>query len=66
MLIERTSMISRITRTRDLDITAEQVERYFNTHDLIQDVFPNLSASDREFFKTGITDDEWDSMFMEK
>ena len=30
---------------------------------LIQDAFPMLSADEREFIKTGITPQEWDSMF---
>jgi len=29
----------------------------------IQDAFPNLSADEREFIKTGITPDEWESIF---
>lgn len=32
-----------------------------NAH--IQDVFPNMSASDREFMISGTTDEEWDSIF---
>jgi hypothetical protein len=30
---------------------------------LIQDAFPMLDASQREFIKTGITPQEWDNMF---
>jgi hypothetical protein len=30
---------------------------------LIQDAFPNLNASQREFIMTGMTDDDWDNMF---
>lgn len=29
----------------------------------IQQAFPNLSAADREFILTGITDEEWNQMF---
>lgn len=32
---------------------------------LIQDAFPTLSPSEREFLKTGMTDDEWADMFPE-
>lgn len=32
---------------------------------LIQDAFPMLSASEREFIKTGISPEEWDAMFGE-
>ena len=29
----------------------------------VQDAFPELSADDREFIKTGITNEEWDAAF---
>jgi hypothetical protein len=59
MLIKRTSLITGITHTMDLDITEEQVKRY-ERGTLLQDAFPNLSKEEREFFKTGITSQEWD------
>lgn len=31
----------------------------------IQEAFPNLSASEREFLMTGITDSEWDEAMNE-
>ena len=62
MNITRTSALSGITRTRDLPITAEQVEAYQNGA-LLQAAFPHLSADDREFFKTGITPEEWEKAF---
>jgi len=58
MQVTRTSPFTGITRTLDLNITAAQVARYNNGW-LLQDAFPNLSAGEREFFKTGITDEEW-------
>jgi|ADurb_H2B_03_Slu_FD_contig_21_2767912_length_467_multi_5_in_0_out_0_1 hypothetical protein len=61
MEITRKSMMSGIVRTRDLPITAEQLiawERGVHA----QDAFPNLSAGDREFIMTGITDEEWDTL----
>ena len=33
---------------------------------LIQDVFPELDSSQREALITGICDDCWDTMFLEK
>jgi hypothetical protein len=30
---------------------------------LVQDAFPQLDAAQREFIKTGITDDIWDKVF---
>ena len=65
MQITRTSIASNVTRTRDLDITVQQVDAYLNGA-LIQDAFPDLNADDREFFKTGITSEEWDAMFAEE
>lgn len=35
----------------------------YNNGALIQDAFPMLSASDREFILTGTTKKEWDAMF---
>jgi hypothetical protein len=44
--------------------TVEEFEKrllaYTNGHLLLQDAFPELSNSGREFIKSGITDDEWD------
>jgi len=61
MKITRTSPFTGITRTKEIDITPEQVEAY-NNGEVIQRAFPHLSAGDREFIKTGITDEEWDTM----
>lgn len=62
MKITRTSQLTEITRTRELDVTDAQMENYAAGM-FIQDAFPNLSPSDREFIKTGITDEEWDEAF---
>ena len=62
MKITRTSIISGITRTIDLNITLEQGIDYEEGMK-IQYAFPNLTASEREFFMTGITDEEWNTMF---
>ena len=64
MLLERTSIISGKTTYRDLDITQEQLNEWSNGA-FIQDVFPNLSLSDREYIMTGITEDEWDTLMKE-
>ncbi len=49
-------------RTLDLPVTEEQIAAYA-AGELIQNAFPHLSASEREFIKTGITDEEWDELF---
>jgi hypothetical protein len=64
MIIERTSPLSGKTNTMDLDVTAEQFERW-HSGTLIQDAFGNLTADEREFIKTGITPDEWDLISFE-
>ncbi len=62
MKIKRTSQVTGITRTRDIDVTKEQLVRW-ESGALIQDVMGHLSAQDREFIITGITDDEWQRAF---
>ena len=62
MEITRTSEYSGVIRTLDLDITQEQIDNYA-AGELLQNAFPNLSKADREFFKSGITDEEWQKMF---
>ena len=63
MMITRTSLLTGITRTKDIPVTEDLLDRWQQGVELIQDVMPWLSASDREFIKTGITDDEWDEAF---
>lgn len=64
MMITRTSPFTGITRTKDILVTEDQLERW-QRGERIQDAMPYLSASDREFIMTGITDDEWDQAFGE-
>ena len=59
MLIKRTSILTNITREIDLPITQEELDHYVNSGILIQNAFPNLTAFQREFIMTGITEDEW-------
>jgi hypothetical protein len=63
MRIVRTSQVSGITRSVDLDVTEEQMALFSLGRVAIQDCFPNLSVNDREFIKTGITADEWENLF---
>jgi hypothetical protein len=62
MTITRKSQYSGIIRSVEMNITEEQVEAY-NNGALLQNAFPNLSSADREFFKSGITSEEWEDMF---
>ena len=61
MKVTRTSHVSGVTRTMDLDITQQQLIDYEKGMK-IQYAFPNLTASEREFFMTGITDEEWNAI----
>ena len=63
MLVIRQNPFNGNVNTRDLDITDEQVAAY-EAGALLQNAFPNLSADDREFYKTGI--DNWEEMFGEE
>lgn len=63
MLITRTSTITGQEHTLDLDINPDQLVRINTGIELIQNIVPHLSPSDREFIMTGITDEEWDNMF---
>lgn len=58
MIIKRVSMLTGDSHQKDLPVTQEQLDRW-TSGELIQDVFPDLSTSDREFIKTGVTDSEW-------
>lgn len=62
MKISRVSMISGKTHELELDILPEQVVAY-DRGVLLQDAFPNLTTAEREFYKTGITDEEWKATF---
>ena len=62
MKITMTSMISGKTITRDIDVEPEQVAAW-QSGVLIQDAMPELSAPDREFIMSGITQEEWDGIF---
>lgn len=62
--VTKTSIITGVTRTLQLPYY-DQVEfekryvAYKNGAVMLEDAFPEASASAREFIKTGITDEEW-------
>ena len=65
MLITRTSMLTGVTRTKDINVTQHQLDLWHNGI-YIQDAMPHLEISDREFIKTGITYEEWEEFFNEE
>ncbi len=55
-------MLTLKSNTLDLNITQSQLDRVNNRHstdEYIQDIVPNLSASEREFLITGILEETW-------
>lgn len=62
MLISKRSAFTGAIHTLDLPVTEAQLERW-NGGELVQDVFPHLTAPEREFLMTGITEDEWNEVF---
>lgn len=64
MKITRTSLLTGITRTREIAITEQQLEQWkAGRH--IQWLCPQLSPDDREFLISGATPEEWAEAFPE-
>ena len=61
MLITNISMVTNTSRTIDVPITKEQLDRWKNG-ELIQVAMPNLTAEQREFIITGTSPKEWESL----
>lgn len=62
MLITRKHPFTGQTFTKDLPVTEEEIDRW-NKGELIENVWPHLSADDREYILTGICD--WDNYIPE-
>ena len=62
MKIKRTSQVSGVTRTLDLDVTRQQLIQW-ESGASIQSVMGHLTPSEREFIITGITDEEWKRLY---
>lgn len=63
MIVVRTHPFTGKVNTKDLPITYDEIARW-NGGELIQNIWPYLSADDREFLLTGITD--WDDYIPEE
>ena len=64
MEITRTSLWSGVTRTRDLNVTAAQLEQWQRGMGL-QDAMPQLSVAERAFLLTGMTQEAWQDLTRE-
>ena len=60
------SPLSGKTNTMEINCTADQIRRYNEGQEFIQDIFPELSPEEREFLISGITPEEWDEIFREE
>lgn len=61
MFITRREPFTGVINTREIDVTWEQWNSWLHG-ELIQNAMPNLTASEREFILTGITDELWDEI----
>ena len=62
-MIVRRSPFSGKTHEMEMMIDPADMNRYENGAGCIQDIFPYLSADEREFLLTGITPKEWSQTF---
>ena len=62
--IGRVSPMTNTLNWMTLAVSRSQIVAYCDGSDarLIQEIFPNLSKSEREFIKTGYTDADWAAM----
>jgi hypothetical protein len=64
MKVTRTSRLTGITRTLELNCTEVQLVDWA-CGKLAQNAFPQLTPDEREFIMTGITSEEWSAAFGE-
>ena len=62
MKITRTSPVTGVTRTLEVDCTPEQLAAW-ESGVLIQIAMPDVEAPLREYIKSGITPEEWTATF---
>ncbi len=58
MLIERKHPFSGVVSIKEIPVTQEQLNAW-KSGTLIQDAMPTLTASEREFIKTGLVDEDF-------
>jgi hypothetical protein len=62
MKITKVSMLSKLERALELDVTDEEIKAW-KSGMLIQDAMPRLNTDEREFMMTGITAEEWEERY---
>lgn len=65
MLIVRKSPFSGEVTTKEINVTEEQLSQWKDEGVCIQKAMPHLTPGEREFIMTGITPEEWETMFPE-
>lgn len=65
MLVTRYNMITGQENSLDLDVTQDELDRWKNTRAKVQDIFPHLTADEREFLISGLLPGEYDKLFPE-
>jgi len=63
MKIVRKSPFSGKTNEMEIPVTQEQLDQWTNGM-LIQNAMPNLTPDEREFIKTGMTEEDWDTLYL--
>ncbi len=63
MQVTKQSPLTGEINSMDLPITAEQLLDWKQNHRLVQDVFPHLTAQQREFLISGYTPEDWEIIF---
>lgn len=62
MKIIRTSPLTGQVNVRNIDITLIQYREWLRGA-FIQDIMPDISVDDREFIMTGMTPEDWATLF---
>jgi hypothetical protein len=63
MIVENRSIISGKINEMELDVTKEQLERWLYGREKVQHVFPHLTATEREFLITGMSEAEQNKFY---
>ena len=68
MIVTMESKMTGKVNYMDIPVATERLNAFFNEErkGLIQNIFPELNAAQREFLMTGMTPEEWDAVFGEE
>ena len=63
--VSRFSIYTKKLNSMEIPLPLEVIKERLSEDKLIQDVFPELNADQREFLLTGATPEEWEEIFGE-